>query len=446
MHGLYFYIKYFMKTDVIIVGAGASGLMAARELCKAGKSVLVLEARDRVGGRIHTIKNNSFSTHVEMGAEFVHGKLPITLGLLKEAGIEAVKLSGEMWEANEKGLSREESFIEGWDVFMEKLHTLEEDMSVDAFLERYFQGKGYEPLKESVRRFAEGFDTAEPHKASMLALREEWADDHEGNDFRPKDGYGKMIDFLVKEIMNNGGIIELSSVVKEVKWGKGKISVITTSGKEYIGHKLIVTVPLSILQSKGEREGNIIFSPALPEYEEQIQKMGFGSVIKVMVEFKERFWETDIIKDRTNGKDISNAAFIFSKEEIPTWWTRSPEKSSLLTGWLGGPKAKEIGSLSKEEIFDKAVTSLANIFGLERTIMQELISAWEVADWNNEPFTRGSYSYPTVGVNEARMKMAIPKEDTIYFAGEAIWQGPEAGTVEAALGSGKAVAESILRS
>lgn len=433
-----------MRTDIIIIGAGASGLMAARALCKAGKKVLVLEARDRVGGRIHTICNERFSTHVELGAEFVHGDLPITLSLLKEAGMEATKLSGEMWEADENGLKQEESFIEGWDVFMEKLEELKEDVSVDTFLEEHFQGEGYAALKDSVRRFAEGFDTAEPHRASMLALKEEWAEDQKGNDHRPKEGYGKMIDFLVQEIKDNGGVIELSSVVKEVQWERKKVNVIATNGNEHQAEKIIVTVPLSVLLSNGAIEGNITFSPALPEYEEQMQKMGSGSVIKVIIEFAKRFWETDLIEHRTKGKDISDAAFIFSKEAIPTWWTRSPERSGLLTGWLGGPKAKEMGLLSKEEIFDKAIISLANIFGLDKTVITRMVKAWQVANWNEEPYTRGSYSYPTIGVNEARMKMAIPKEETIYFAGEAIYQGSEAGTVEAALGSGLAVSDSIL--
>lgn len=433
-----------MQADIIVIGAGASGLMAARELCRKGRKVLVLEARARTGGRIHTIYDDRFSTHVELGAEFVHGKLPITLGLLKEAGIEAMKLSGEMWESDAGGLKQEESFIEGWDVFMQKLQELDRDMSVDAFLEQFFPGEEYNALRGSVRSFAEGFDTAEPNRASMLALREEWADDHEGNDFRPRDGYGKMIDFLAQEITHHGGSIELSSVVQLVQWKKNDVTIVTTNGKEYHGGKVVITVPLGILQSQDARDGSITFSPALPEYQEQIQKMGFGSVIKVMIEFKERFWETDMIKDRTQGKDISDAAFIFSKESIPTWWTRSPEKSCLLTGWLGGPKAKAIGLLTRDEILDKAIVSLAHIFGLESTTIEGLVKAFEIANWNDEPYTCGSYSYPTVGVNEARMKMAIPKDDTVYFAGEAIWQGAEAGTVEAALGSGKAVAASIL--
>jgi monoamine oxidase len=116
----------------------------------------------------------------------------------------------------------------------------------------------------------------------------------------------------------------------------------------------------------------------------------------------------------------------------------------LLTGWLGGPRAKDTGLLENDEILAKAIRSLTQIFGLDESVITGMIKATEVANWNDEPYTRGSYSYPTVGVNEARMKMAIPKEDTIYFAGEAIWHGPEAGTVEAALGSGKAVAKRII--
>ena len=86
-----------MKTDVIIIGAGASGLMAARELSKAGKKVLILEARDRIGGRIWPLDENEFGYPAQGGGEFVHGKAAVTKALLKEAGLTYSPMGGEVW-------------------------------------------------------------------------------------------------------------------------------------------------------------------------------------------------------------------------------------------------------------------------------------------------------------------------------------------------------------
>src|SRR4051812_48094237 len=88
--------------DVIIVGAGAAGLIAAWELVQVGKKVAIIEARDRVGGRAHTIIDADFDLPVELGAEFVHGKLELTQMLLKRSGTSQYDVSGEVWQ-NEDG-------------------------------------------------------------------------------------------------------------------------------------------------------------------------------------------------------------------------------------------------------------------------------------------------------------------------------------------------------
>jgi len=92
--------------DILIVGAGAAGLMAAFTLSKAGKKVIVLEARDRIGGRIHTLHDDLFFKHAELGAEFVHGNLPITMQLLHEAGIAYISGEGEMWQHRDGKLAK----------------------------------------------------------------------------------------------------------------------------------------------------------------------------------------------------------------------------------------------------------------------------------------------------------------------------------------------------
>lgn len=124
------------NTEVLIIGAGAAGLMAAYTLSKAGKKVTILEARNRIGGRIHTLDDASFFKHVELGAEFVHGNLPVTLQLLKDAGLEYYSGWGEMWHYHEGRFSNEPQQNEDWGLLMKKLNALEKDMPKERYTGR----------------------------------------------------------------------------------------------------------------------------------------------------------------------------------------------------------------------------------------------------------------------------------------------------------------------
>src|ERR1700760_2602377 len=146
-----------VKTDVIIIGAGAAGLMAAYKLSEAYKNIIVLEARDRIGGRIHTISNNSGSENVELGAEFIHGDLPVTLNLLKEAKIAYSPAGGDMVHYKDGRFTKDDHFIEGWDLLIQKLNELKEDITLYDFLQQYFNEDKYEVLRKSVIRFVSGY-------------------------------------------------------------------------------------------------------------------------------------------------------------------------------------------------------------------------------------------------------------------------------------------------
>src|ERR1043165_1936350 len=123
--------------DVIIIGAGAAGLMAARELTRAGKRILILEARDRIGGRIYTFSGNGFSVPVEAGAEFIHGEAKVTMDVLKEYGIAYAKTDGAFKQIRQ-GEQRGEITGEQYGKLEKLLKGLKHDMPVDDFLDRYF--------------------------------------------------------------------------------------------------------------------------------------------------------------------------------------------------------------------------------------------------------------------------------------------------------------------
>ena len=432
-----------MPIDVIIIGAGASGLMAARELGKKGKKVVVLEARDRIGGRIHTDYNESFGTHAELGAEFVHGTLPVTLGLLDEANLPYQKTGGEMWHSIDGRIFQDDDDTAYWDDFIGQLKQLKKDMTINDFLEEYFHDEKYASLKDFVRRYASGYDTANPEDASAMLLGREWSDENDHHQYRLGAGYQELMNYLSEEIKIQGGEIILSSVVTQVRWDTDAITVVTEGSYIYSASKAIVTVPIGVLQAKPSQEGAIAFSPALTKKLIAARRMGMGSVIKILMQFTNTFWKNDEIK-KFAGMDLADLGFVISSEEIPTWWTQHPQQTSLLTGWIGGPPSQKFADISEDDMLHKALSSLSKIFKVDIDRLKASLSAWRVIDWNKDPYSRGSYSYPTTFTEKARHVLAEPIEDTLYFAGEALYEGALMGTVEAALTNGRDVAKKIL--
>ena len=127
-----------MKTEIIIIGAGATGLMAARELAKAGKKVIILEARERIGGRIWPLKEEEFGFQVQAGAEFVHGPAPVTKDIIKDAGLTYVPIEeGERWNNYTGELTKEDELFDK-KVLREKLKELKENIPIAIFFDKYF--------------------------------------------------------------------------------------------------------------------------------------------------------------------------------------------------------------------------------------------------------------------------------------------------------------------
>src|SRR3984893_13493489 len=137
---------------IVVIGAGAAGLMAARELGRAGKRVTILEARDRCGGRIHPLPSADFGYPAEGGAEFVHGQAPVTYGLLRDAGLSLLPIQGTQWTVEDGKFSREESQYPHEAELHKALKELKDDLTVAEFLRRYFAGPKYDRLRHSIER------------------------------------------------------------------------------------------------------------------------------------------------------------------------------------------------------------------------------------------------------------------------------------------------------
>jgi monoamine oxidase len=422
--------------DLIIIGAGAAGLMAAWELAQTGKKTAVIEAKDRIGGRTHTIHDSNFELPVELGAEFVHGDLELTKMLLKKAGAEQYEVSGDIWQNEDESLDEQSDFIEGFSALNKKFKELREDISVAEFINDFLKGDEFEEARFTLENYVEGYYAADTHKASTFSLREELttSDDEQ---YRIEGGYIKLIDYLHTQCKEKGVQFFLSHPVKEIKWKKEDVEVVC-DGISFLAKKVLLTIPVGVLQSE-----SIHFSPAITDTINAAKKLGFGPVIKTLLQFDEPFWKYEKF---TQGKDLDKLSFIFSKAIIPTWWTYHPKHVAMLTGWSGGPHAEKIKDLSNEEILLNAIQSLSEIFSIDKILLQQKLKGCHVANWVNDPHSCGGYSYEVVNGGKFKQVIKTPIENTIFFAGEGLVDGPEIGTVEAALSSGRETAHQMIAS
>lgn len=422
------------KFDIIIVGAGAAGLMAASILSESGKAVCILEARGRCGGRIDTKVIPGFTAIVEAGAEFIHGNVKLTIDLLKKTGIEYHISEGKLWQYKDSMLDTQEDFVEHADELKKQLNELDKDISVAELMD-FFPGKKYASLKSSLKRYVEGYSAADINRASSMALKDE-LESTDQEQYRIENGYGAMIKALEQRCKQNGCIFYLNTVIKKIKWEDNKTEVFS-SGGSFFSTKAIITVPPVFLYPSGN-EAVITFEPDLPLVAEAARQTGYGGVIKIIIEFDHPFWETG------EGRKTPGMLFVFSEEMIPTWWTQFPDKTPVLTGWLAGPPSAAYTGADDEKILQAAFISLSSIYNISIDTLQQYCRASHIHNWNNDTYSKGGYSFKTVTSAAAIKILNKPVGNTLFFAGEAIDENYHA-TVEAALSSGRNTAGRILK-
>jgi monoamine oxidase len=422
-----------MKTsEIIIVGAGAAGLMAARELSKAGKKIIVLEARDRVGGRIFPLSENEFGYAAAGGAEFVHGKARVTKALLKEAGLtyEPTPEDAEMWRFENGKLIRGDSnpaangeFAANRKLLYKKLQVLKKDLPIAKFLSKNFSGVKYKGMKSWIIRMVEGFDAADPNLISTFSLRDEWLGQQEWEQGRVKEGYKPMLDFLIEECKKNKVRFIFDQQVESVEIAD-TIKLLVKGKKVYQAEKVILTFPIPILRQMN-------FNPKLSKKIQAANNIGFGQIIKVLMRFKDSFWP-------------SKMSFLFSSEIVGSWWTQYPKNYKVLTGWISGPRALKLKDKTDAEIIKLAITSLSIIFQIEESKLKQNLLASKVINWPKDPFTKGAYSYSKVKSEAAYTELRSSYRNQVYFVGEAVYLEKQTATVEGALASGLDAAKKIL--
>ncbi len=430
-----------MPVQVIIIGAGAAGLMAAWKLSDAGKQVLVVEARERPGGRIYTMPGGKFTTRIEAGAEFIHGKAPLTFELLDQAGLTYHKITGELWNARKNHPEQQDDFIEDQELLTRKLKEIKNDISVKQFLDLNFNEKKYSDLRTSVSGYVQGYDLANLDMASTLSLREEWTKEGDDEQYRIDEGYGKLIDYLFDMCKQKGCNFQFNTTIKKITWQEDKVSAETDEGTAHSGNKLILTIPLGILQARPKQKAYIEFSPSIEEKISAANSMGYGEVIKFILEFNERFWES---KQSVDEHRMKNLGFVFSNTSIPTWWTQAPSKVPILTGWFGGPQVQAFKKMNDESLLQIAADSLSEIFAIDHAVIVEKLVSWRIFNWAADDYSLGGYAYNSLHREKYLSILSKPLMNTLFFSGEAMTSGPAIGTVEGALAAGKSVAELVL--
>lgn len=418
-----------MQTDVVVIGAGAAGLAAARRLSEHGIDFLVLEARDRVGGRAYTIRSRAHDAPVELGAEFIHGNAPTTHQLLDACGEKTLPTQWNPFELRDGVLQEAPDF---WDEVEEVLRQVDfhaPDQSVEDFLNNVPRGKTDESL-DGVRALVEGFDAAITTDASIISIAREWRSGANDSAGRPAQGYQPLIDCMVRDLRAR---FSLETVVEAVEWSRQNIRIRANRAGEPLdvqARRAIVTLPIGVL-----RERSFVFIPQLPEQKRAaLDLIAMGPVNKVVLEFRSRFWE-----QIANGRYRDAGSFFAPQCRLRTLWTQLPRRVPLLTAWAGGGAAQRLMN-EKIDPTEAAVATCETLFP-SVNIRAELQGVFH-HDWQADPFARGAYSYLRVGGTDARNEFALPTEGTLFFAGEAT-SANDSGTVAGAFDSGYRAADEI---
>lgn len=384
--------------DVIVVGAGAAGLAAARTLRKRGASVLVLEARDRPGGRACTQHTSTGEYPVELGAEFIHGKAESTMALLREFGQGTQELGEsvvDIWDATERILNR--------------VDLAGPDRSVDAFLNGVNS-----PDAQKARMLIEGFDAALTADASINAIAQEWRGSGNDTHGRPALGYEPLMRAVADELAD---CIRYNTPVREIAWTREGVQVNGIAAKH-----AVITVPLGVL-----RDNAIAFTPPLPpQTQTAIEAIAMGPVVKVLLEFRAVFWE-DAFFEVPPGYGFR------------TVWSRMPQRAPLLVAWAGGDDALRLAESSNDPVAAALATCRALFPSVD---VGSLFLRAHYHDWQADPYARGAYSYLRVNGGDARERLAQPIGRRLFFAGEAT-AARDAGTVSGALDSGYRAARQV---
>jgi monoamine oxidase len=448
------------RADVAVVGAGVAGLAAARELCRRGLTVVVFEARDRVGGRILTHRDPRLPLPVELGAEFVHGAAPVTHRILAEAGITTCDLGGEHWRARHGKALRTEAWMP-----IQRILGQIDPRAADRSFDDFLAGLGNRVSARdrlAARAFVEGYHAADPAEIGVRSLAP--ADGEQSGNVatqiaRLHGGYDQLPLWLA------GGLhaeLRLRSPVAAIEWRQGHVQITVQrdpSAKQrdagavrrdagdvrrFAARAAIVTVPAGVLAAGPREPGGLLLEPDPPRIRRSCGLVAMGAVARLACWFRE--FPCSAAPAERHPERIARASFWhLGGPTFSVWWTAYPLRWPLAVAWSGGPKAAAAALRGHRAVESTAVDELAAALRLPRRAVASLLVETWMHDWQQDPYSRGAYSYARVGGAGAARALSRPVEDTLFFAGEATDTGGHTGTVEGALASGLRAARQASR-
>ena len=437
---------------MLILGAGVAGLAAARALAEQGVRVLVLEARDRVGGRVYT-ERTADGVLIEHGAEFIHGRVPELWSLIEEAGIAPVERSGAMLREGERGggLADDEEERDG--SFFTPLEGLADLPGEDvSFADWLATSEVPAWQRDALTGYVEGFNAADAQRISArsLGIQQHAESSTEGDRaWHLPGGYAQLPEFLADRVHALGGEIRLGCIVSAVRWKPGEV-VVTTNRGDLRAPRCIVTLPLGVLQAANAGSASSVRLEPEPTALFEARRLAMGQVVRFTLIFRERWWEqAATVSPDLNAAMLRTLHFLFTAERLPSvWWTRHPEPEPLptLVGWAGGPRSEALRGKTAEQMGEAACRELAEVFHLSYDEVRAALISTHTFDWSVDPFARGSYSYVPAGALDAPAAMAVPEANTLFFAGEHTDITGHWGTVHAALRTGLRAAEQVSKS
>jgi monoamine oxidase len=437
--------------DLIVIGAGASGLTAAAKLAEVGKSVIILEARDRIGGRMFTLHPPHVHFPIELGAEFIHGRPPEIFDTLRAHKIPVTEVDGDNWCVQDNRITPCDFFAEVNEI-LERMDDRGPDESFQSFLNRCCPDASAETRQHALN-YVSGFNAADPALVSVhwLVAQSRAEEKIEGDRaFHAHNGYTSLLDILHQRAVKNNVSIRTNTVVERVTWNKGSVTIDATSNNNdsplsFHAPQLLLTVPLGVLQAPAGSHGSIEFRPPLPpEKLRALTGLEMGKVIRIVLRFRERFWD-HIAPDEGRSQTLANMGFLFSQDEwFPTWWTTMPDHIPLITGWATFRCAERLAA-DTIPVADRALQTLSALLKVERKKLDGLLEEAHFHNWQDDPFSRGAYSYARAGSPDAPEILGRPIENTLFFAGEATDVSGNTGTVHGAIASARRAVLDISR-
>ncbi|VXD20438.1 FAD-dependent oxidoreductase [Planktothrix paucivesiculata] len=398
-----------ISENIIIIGAGIAGIAAAKTLKSQGFKVTILEARDRIGGRIYTDKTLGFP--VDLGASWIHGIQNNPIGKLAHDFNIGIKQTNDyhvdFYTNNQNKIP--DSELEKAESLYEKIiarakswsENQEQDVSVNQAVNRFFkpdnlslrQAKLVNWLLTSEILIETGADL---EKLSIWELDEDEAFD--GEDYLFPNGYEQIIQNLAQ-----GLEIKLQHPVTEIQYNNQQVTVKTPQG-DFSGSAVLITIPLGVLKAN-----QVKFIPELPQDKKTaIQKFNLGVLNKVVLKFPQVFWEKSYEFLGYLPESSPNFTVFMNYD----YYNSSP----MLMALTGGSFARSLETMTQQQLTDKIMAVLREMYGNSIPNPQEIL----VTRWSSDPYTLGSYSYIPPGTTaKERDSLASPVNNMLFFAGEA---------------------------